>query len=29
MILDGTQTLVVDPYATARITSKHVVIELA
>ncbi|KAK4058751.1 hypothetical protein OIO90_000195 [Microbotryomycetes sp. JL221] len=28
LILDGTQTLVVDPEARARITSKHVVIDL-
>lgn len=28
MILDGTQTLVIDPEATAKITSKHVLIEL-
>ena len=29
MIIDGTQTIVVDPTATAKITSKHVLIELA
>lgn len=29
MIIDGTQTIVVDPGATAKITSKHVLIELA
>ncbi|SCZ97643.1 BZ3500_MvSof-1268-A1-R1_Chr4-3g07328 [Microbotryum saponariae] len=29
MIIDGTQTVVVDPGATARLTSKHIVIELA
>ncbi|KAL8283634.1 hypothetical protein RQP46_005429 [Phenoliferia psychrophenolica] len=28
MIIDGTQTIVIDPNATAKITSKHVLIEL-
>ncbi|SCV69133.1 BQ2448_2153 [Microbotryum intermedium] len=29
MIIDGTQTVVIDPGAAARLTSKHIVIELA
>ncbi|ORY72599.1 5-oxoprolinase [Leucosporidium creatinivorum] len=29
MVLDGTQTLVIDPEAKAKITSKHVMIELS
>jgi 5-oxoprolinase (ATP-hydrolysing) len=29
MVIDGTQTIVVDPKAKAKITSKHVLIELA
>ena len=29
MISDGTQTSVVDPRATAKVTSKHLLIELA
>lgn len=28
MILDGQQTLVIDPEAKAKITTKHVMIEL-